>query len=81
MSDLRHARQAQLLEKRIGERTLADARLAGDEYKLSPAGARLVECARKCRQLNGAPHEARRIGRFDQRRWRAALDLRRRDRH
>ena len=47
--------------------SFADARLAGHEHKLPPAGARLVEGAGKVGQLNGASHETRRFGLFNRR--------------
>ena len=54
VSNPRRSRDAHLLEKRIGERTLANAGLSGHEHQPSPAGARLVEGAGKGGQLDGA---------------------------
>ena len=52
----------QLLQKHVGKRALADARLAADENDLTPAGPRLIERARKLAKLCDPPDESRRFG-------------------
>ena len=46
-------RGLQLLQKGIGERALADARLAGDEHYLTSAQAGMIERARKLLEFGG----------------------------